>query len=89
VDAYQHRDLGRQMLAILIEAAKAGGREGIELTTMQDNDNAFALYQKLGFRYIGDVENRTGDGRIVIERAMFYEIKPGARPMDKAHEAPV
>ena len=56
---------------------------------MQDNENAFALYQKVGFEYVGDVENRTGDGTIVIERAMFYPMKEGAKPMEGAHEPPV
>ncbi len=30
-----------------------------------------------------------GDGRIVIERAMFYTIKPGARPMGGLRAPPV
>lgn len=89
LDAYQHRGLGRPMMAMLLEEAKASGRDGVELTTMQDNDNAFALYEKCGFEYVGDVENRTGDGTIVIERAMFYRIEPGAQPMQGAHEPPI
>jgi len=89
LDEFQHRGLGRKMMGILIEQAKANGSEGIELTTMQDNDNAFALYQKVGFRYLKDVENVVGDGRIVIERALFYEIKPGAEPMSGPHRPPV
>jgi len=89
LDEFQHRGLGRRMMGLLIEEAKSTGREGIELTTMQDNDNAFALYRKMGFEYLGDVDNQTGDGTIVVERAMFYRIKDGAAPMDKAHAPPV
>ena len=88
-DAYQGRGLGLQMMEILTSAARANGSEGIELTTMRHNHNAFALYQKAGFRYYADVENVVGDGRIEIERAMFYEIKPGALPREGRHEAPV
>lgn len=89
LDACQGRGLGRQMMAMLLDAARAGGAEGVELTTMLDNDRAFALYQKMGFRYLGDVQNLVGDGTTVVERAMFYEIKPGARPMEGPHRPPV
>lgn len=89
LDEWQHRGLGAPMMEILICEARATNREGIELTTMMDNHAAFALYQKVGFAYHGDVENRVGDGRIVIERAMFYTIKPGAQPMGGLHAPPV
>lgn len=89
LDAWHGRGLGRQMMAVLIEQAKARGCEGIELTTVQDNHAAFALYRKTGFVYCGDVENRSGDGRIVVERAMFLALKPGARRMDGPHAPPV
>ena len=89
LDEWQHRGLGTQLLAILIRQAQATGRDGIELTTLPDNQAGFALYQKLGFKYYADVENRDGDGRIVIERAMFYALKPGAKPLEGAHAPPV
>ncbi len=89
LDDYQGRGLGRQMMQLLIDAAKANGNEGIELTTMLDNRNAFALYQQVGFAYYGDVENIDGDGRVVVERGMFYEIKPGAERYDGKHAPPV
>jgi ribosomal protein S18 acetylase RimI-like enzyme len=89
LDGYQGKGLGRQMMAMLIDAGREAGCEGIELTTMLDNDRAFALYQKMGFRYYGDVENVTGDGTKIVERGMFYEIKPGARLMEGPHRPPV
>ena len=89
LDAYQGRGLGIQMMEILIAEARGIGSEGIDLTTMQHNHSAFALYEKAGFKYYADVENVVGDGRIEIERAMFYEIKPGAKPMEGKHRAPV
>lgn len=89
LDEYQGRGLGRQMMELLIAAARENGNEGIELTTQQENDRAFALYRKVGFEYYGDVENLQGEGKIVVERAMFYCIKSGALPMDKPHAPPV
>ncbi|NQU10430.1 GNAT family N-acetyltransferase [bacterium] len=88
-DEFQHRGLGRQILVFLIAEARTRDRDGIELTTMLDNHNAFALYQKTGFVYHGDVENVVGDGRVVIERAMFYAIRPGAQPPQGRHAPPV
>lgn len=89
LDEWQHRGLGARMVEILIRKARETDRDGIELTTMMDNHAAFALYRKMGFSYYGDVENRVGDGRIVIERGMFYAIKPGARPVGGLHAPPV
>ncbi len=88
-DDLQCLGLGRQMLELLIEKARANGNQGIELTTMQDNDRAFALYKKIGFKYLGNIENITGDGTRGIERALFFEIIPGAAPFDREHRAPV
>jgi len=89
LDDFQNRGLGRQMMQLLIDHAVAENRDGIELTTMPDNHKAFALYQKCGFKYYADVDNRQGDGKIVVERAMFYTIKPGAKPTEGAHEPPL
>ena len=89
LDAYQGKGLGRKIMLLLIDEAMKADRDGIELTTMLDNDVAFALYQKVGFRYLGNVDNIQGDGKHVIERALFYPIKPGAKPMEGAHKPPV
>ena len=89
LDEFQHRGLGRQMMQLLIDHAVSEGRDGIELTTMPDNHNAFALYQKYGFKYYSDVDNRQGNGTVVVERAMFYTIKPGAKPMKGKHGPPL
>lgn len=87
-DDFQNLRLGQKFMAILIEDARKAGRDGIELTTMLDNDRAFHVYQKMGFQFIGNVENIVGDGRIVIERAMFLPLKPGAKPMTGQHKCP-
>ena len=88
-DEYQHRGLGRPMVGLLIEEARAGGKEGVELTTKHENHNAFALYRQCGFRYYRDVEERDGAGRVDTERAMFYEIKPGAPPLEGVYAPPL
>ena len=88
-DAYQGKGLGRQLMEQLVEEGKKHGLAGIELTTCLGNERAFVLYRKIGFRYIGDVENVDGTGQILIERAMFMPLKEGARPMTEPHAPPV
>jgi len=88
-DDYQRRGLGRPLMRFLMDRAEADGADGIELTTMRDNDRAYALYEKMGFRHYKDVDNLQGTGEVVVERAMFYPIKPGAEPVDMPHAPPV
>lgn len=87
-DKYQGLKLGQQFMTILIEDARLANRDGIELTTMLDNDRAFHVYQKMGFQYLGNVENEVGDGTTVIERAMFLPLREGAKPMTGKHRCP-
>ena len=88
-DAYQGQSLGPQMMKMLIDDARAAGREGIELTTQPTNEAAFKLYQLMGFDYLGDVENIAGDGRPLIERLMFLPLKDGAKPSGHSPKPPV
>ncbi len=88
-DEYQHRGLGKLLMEHLIETARENGCDGVELTTMLDNHNAFALYEKCGFHFYGTVENRLGDGKVIIERGMFLPLKPGAKRMEGPHQPPV
>jgi ribosomal protein S18 acetylase RimI-like enzyme len=87
-DAWQGRGLGAQLMRILIEDAQEAGRDGIDLTTMLHNHRAFALYQKMDFRYIEDVDNLDGDGRVIRERWMFLPLKPDAQPVKRLHQPP-
>lgn len=89
LDRFQGLGLGAAMVRFLVAQARAGGCEGVELTTLPENGRAFALYEKCGFRHYADVPNLDGSGRTIVERAMFYSIKPGARPLDKPHVPPV
>ena len=88
-DDFQGHGLGRRMMEILLDAARRSGRDGVELTTCLDNERAFALYRKVGFEYYADVQNMQGQGKWVVERAMFYRIKPDAQPMQEPHQPPV
>jgi ribosomal protein S18 acetylase RimI-like enzyme len=87
-DAYQSQGLGRMLMDILIEDARAADRDGIELTTVPGNDRAFALYKKVGFRHIGDTDNVAGDGRVVREHVMFLPLEPGAEPPTRQFAPP-
>jgi ribosomal protein S18 acetylase RimI-like enzyme len=89
VDDFQGCGLGRGMMDTLLAAARQAGRDGVELTTCLDNERAFALYKKVGFEYYADVKNMQGQGKWVVERAMFYRIKPDAQPMQEPHQPPV
>lgn len=89
VDDFHGQGLGREMMRFLIEEASTAGRDGIELTTMTDNDGAFQLYRKMGFEHYKNVDNLQGTGQWVVERAMFYRIKADAQPGNESHQPPV
>lgn len=74
-DDWQNCKLGQRFMDILIADARDLGRDGVKLTTMQYNDRAFHVYQKMGFEYYGDVESVDGSGAPVFERAMFLPLK--------------
>lgn len=88
-DAWQGRGLGRKMMDWLIEEARAAGKDAIELTTMPHNEKAFELYQKVGFQYVRDVDNVTGDGATFTERMMFLPLKEGSLPTNREFKPPV
>ncbi len=60
---FWHRGVGTQMMNRLIEHARAGGIEVIELEVRSDNASAINLYQKMGFERIGTYRSffRIGD----------------------------
>ena len=87
-DRFQNRGLGKRLMEILIDTARRMGKRGIDLTTMQDNDRAFHVYESCGFQYIGDVPNLTGDGRTVVERRLFLPLVEGARAPERSFGPP-
>lgn len=88
-DACQGQGLGKKLMQILIEDGRKKGCQAIELTTMLDNQRAFALYEKVGFKCAGQVKNKTGDGRMVTEWHLYYPFTKGVVPPPRTHESPV
>jgi ribosomal protein S18 acetylase RimI-like enzyme len=89
LDEYQGKGFGKKLIQFLIDAARRTNRDGIELTTLPDNHRAYTLYEQVGFRHYADVNNLTGDGRVVTERAMFLQFNPAASPSVDLHKPPV
>jgi RimJ/RimL family protein N-acetyltransferase len=48
-DNLHGKGLGAAVVCALVGLAKALGKSGVELTTMQGNDAAFRCYQRCGF----------------------------------------
>jgi Acetyltransferases len=74
MDEWQGFKLGGKLMDILIEDARMLGREGIELTTMLDNDKAFNVYLKKGFKFIDIVDNISDNGEVIKERRMILSF---------------
>lgn len=89
IDDYHGQGLGRQIMELLVEKAKEANCSAVELTTNLDNHGAFALYEKIGFICLGQVDNLTGDGRMIKEWHMYYPIKPDVVPPPREHCAPM
>lgn len=85
---HQGQGLGKLLMSILLNDAKTAGCDGVELTTVLDNARAKALYEKVGFKCLGIVDNQSGDGRIVKEYHMLYLINPDASPPKRTHAPP-
>ncbi len=87
-DEFHGRGLGGLGVRILKKVAHELGRDAIELTTAMDNDGGFALYEREGFTYTGDILNPlevdvtdavAGDARAAAfraERQMVYLVDP-------------
>ena len=88
IQKYQGLGLGRLLIEILIEDARGNNCRAIELTTVLTNNRAFALYQKLGFLYLGKVDNLVGDGSIVEESHMYFPIEQGVKVPQRNHVTP-
>ncbi len=73
-DAFQNQGLGRQLMQILIEAAKRRAKRGLELDVYKENARAIHLYESLGFRKIGE----TMDKRQYIMRLEF-DVQPNPK----------
>ena len=59
-DAWHGRGLARRMLELLEKVCVSEGKPAIELTTMQDNERAHAVYLKAGYEDLGVIRNPLG-----------------------------
>ncbi|PMJ97761.1 GNAT family N-acetyltransferase [Vibrio sp. 10N.261.55.A7] len=87
-EKYQGQGLGGKFIEVLIEDAKENHCKAIELTTVLNNKRAFTLYQKLGFLYLGKVNNLAGDGSMVEESHMYFPIEPRVKIPRRNHVTP-
>ena len=88
-DQYQGCGLGKKIMLLLLNDAKAADCNGVELTTVMDNEKALSLYEKVGFKRLGVVENLDGSGNIIKEWHLLYSLKPNIKPPDREHGPPV
>jgi len=49
-NGYQGRGLGREFMNYLITEAKKMEKKGLRLNVYKDNERAYSLYKKLGFK---------------------------------------
>lgn len=55
-DRQQNVGLGRLLMQTLIEEARAQGKTGLQLTVYKENARAIHVYEKLGFRVVGEAD---------------------------------
>lgn len=55
-DRYQNMGLGRLLMELLFEEARAQGKAGLQLTVYKENPRAIHLYEAIGFRIVGDAD---------------------------------
>lgn len=69
----QGKGIGRQMVEYCIDYAKRRGFKAIRLDVVPDNIPARKLYEKCGFRYVGDVDLERNIDYIPL--FSMYELK--------------
>lgn len=89
VDDFHGLGMGKKVMEMLIAICREKEFDGIELSTTVDNVRAYALYEKVGFTFVKEVETFLGDGSVRVERCMFLPLKEGAKPMSEPHRSPV
>jgi len=60
-DDWAGKGLGKQLMQRLIDHARRQGKDSIVLTHVKSNENAGALYRKLGFEVTGELVGRDGN----------------------------
>ena len=77
---------GRALLAAAERAAQGRGCTALRLEVRDDNDRARILYEKNGYRRIGEVPGYYADGAIAFryEKSLVDEDKPAVRELRRA-----
>ncbi|HOJ21841.1 MAG TPA: GNAT family N-acetyltransferase [Armatimonadota bacterium] len=75
-DAYQNMGLGRLLMELLFEEARAQGKAGLQLTVYKENARAIHLYTALGFRIVGEADG----GK---QHAMRVEFAPNTTLVER------
>ncbi len=76
---FRGRGVGRRLIQRTLETARAAGLSRIELTVREDNKNAIALYEKVGFTAEGLQRNAfklDGQYANVIMMAVLFPDEP-------------
>ena len=68
----QGKGIGKEMVEFCIQYAKDHGYKGIRLDVVPDNLPARGLYEKCGFKYVGDVDLERGIEEIPL--FSMYEL---------------
>jgi ribosomal-protein-alanine acetyltransferase len=83
---FVRRGVGYALLQACEAYARRHGRTALTLEVRYDNAPAIALYEKWGFRQIGEHAHYYSDGAAALryERSLLPERRP-ARPVDSPH----
>jgi ribosomal protein S18 acetylase RimI-like enzyme len=78
-DQCRGRKIGGRLLETMVEGLLARGVQRIFLEVESDNDSAIRLYQRHGFRLIGDLPDYYGPGRHGVH--MMRDLSPAEEQM--------
>jgi len=59
-DSWHGHGIGSALLQMMEQVGRSIGRQALELTTMQDNERALAVYLKAGWQHLGLIHNPLG-----------------------------
>lgn len=68
------KGIARKMLERIFEEARACGKESVYLTVNKHNDQAIAVYNKVGFTVIGTPTTDIGNGFVMDDFVMEYKL---------------
>ncbi|MNH90156.1 N-acyltransferase YncA [compost metagenome] len=72
IPGYRDRGIGRRLITVVLDAARAAGMHRIELNARVENERAIALYEKVGFQHEGIARHA-----VKIDGRYFDSVKMG------------